>query len=164
LELWAATDVDGVVFRDDWGTEEGLAVSVEMWRDLFRPLYRDYCKILHDKDKFVFFQSAGNILDIFGELTKLGIDAIHSQMHLMDAERLAKRYRGRVTFWGEMDPQRMHTPGTADEFRKSVLSVRKAVDYGSGGVIAQCSWEPGVKLQTVAMFFEQWLIPLPMKV
>jgi uroporphyrinogen decarboxylase len=164
IELWAQTDVDGVVFRDDWGTPDGMLIAAEMWREIFRPFYREYCKILHAKDKFVFFQSDGNILDIFGDLAKSGIDAIHSQLHLMDVERLAKRFRGRVTFWGEMDRKRMHNPGTPDEFRKTVLAIRKALDFGSGGVIAQCPWEPGVTIQTVAAYFEQWLAPLPMHV
>jgi hypothetical protein len=163
IETWAETDVDAVAFRDDWGTPEGLLITPEMWRDLFRPLYRDYCKILHAKDKFVFFHSDGNILDIFGDLSKVGIDAIHSQTHLMDIERLTKRFRGRVTFWGGMDCQRLHDPGAPEKFREAVLAVRKALDFGSGGVIAQCPWDPGIRLQTVAMFFEQWLVPLSMR-
>jgi len=162
IEIWAQSDVDGVMFRDDWATPEGMLIAPEMWRELFRPLYREYCKILHAKDKFVFFHSNGNILDIFGDLAKSGIDAIHSQIHLMDVERLAKRFRGRVTFWGEMDRQRLHNPGSPEEFRKAVLAIRRALDFGSGGVIAQCAWEPGVTIQTMVAFFEQWLVPLPM--
>ena len=164
IEFWARTEVDGVAFRDDWGMADGPSISAEMWRDVFRPLYRDYCKILHARDKFVFFHSDGGILDVFGDLVKVGIDAIHCQLHLMNVHRLAKRYRGRVTFWGGMDHQRLQNPGTAEEFRQAVLEVRRALDYGSGGVIAQCQWDPGVRLQTVAAFFEQWLVPLPMHV
>ncbi len=163
IEVWAETDVDGVAFRDDWGTPDGLLLAPEMWRELFRPLYREYCKILHAKDKFVFFHSDGNIGDIFGDLAKVGIDAIHSQIHLMDIERMTKRFRSRVTFWGEMDRQRLRNPGTPEEFREAVLTVRKALDFGGGGVIAQCQWDPGVCLQTVATFFEQWLVPLSMR-
>jgi len=162
LELWAETEVDGVMFRDDWGTNDGLLIAPEMWREIFRPLYREYCKILHEKDKFAFFHSEGNISDIFGDLVKIGIDAVHSQLYRMDFNRLVKRYRGRVTFWGEMDPQRLHNPGSPDEFREAVLLTRKALDFGGGGVIAQCQWDPGVKIQTIAAFFEQWLVPLPM--
>ncbi len=162
MELWAKTEVDGVMFRDNWASAEGLLIAPEMWRELFRPLYREYCSILRAHDKFVFFQSDGNIADIFGELIKVGVDAIHSELALMDFERLAKRYRGRVTFWGEGDRQRLRDPGSVEEFRQSVLSIRKALDFGAGGVIAQCQWEPGVRLQTIATFFEQWLIPLPM--
>jgi uroporphyrinogen decarboxylase len=164
LQSWAASEVDGVVIRDDWGTAEELLLPADLWRDLFRPLYREYCRILHAKDKFVFFRSEGNILDIVGDLVKTGIDAIHCQMHLMGVERLAKRYRGRVTFWGGIDRQQLCHPGSPEQFRDTVLAVRRALDFGCGGVIAQCQWDPGVRLQTVATFFEQWLVPLPMHV
>lgn len=161
LELWAATEVDGVAFRDDWGSVDGLLVTPEMWRELFRPMYRDYCNILHGKDKFVFFHSDGDISDIFGDLVKLDIDAIHSQLHLMNLGRLAKKYRGRVTFWGGIDHQQLQNPGKPEEFRETVLAVRRALDTGHGGVIAQCMWERDVRLQTITAFFEQWLLPIP---
>jgi hypothetical protein len=79
----------------------------------------------------------------------------------MDVDRMAKRYRGRVTFWGEMDRRKLQEPGSAEEFRKAVLAVRKSLDFGSGGVIAQCGWEPGMDIKTVAAFYEQWLVQVP---
>ncbi len=162
LELWGESEVDGVAFRDDWGSPDGLLAGEEVWRELFRPMYRDYCKILHAKDKFVFFHSAGDIADVFGDLVKLDVDAIRAELRLMKVERLAKRYRGRITFWGEIDRQQLQNPGTAEELRESVLALRKPLDFGQGGVIAQCAWEPGMRLQMVAALFEQWLVPLPM--
>jgi uroporphyrinogen decarboxylase len=162
LELWASTEVDGVAFRDDWASPDGLLISAEMWREMFRPMYREYCRILHAQDKFVFFHSDGDISDIFGDLAKLEIDAIHSQLHLMNVDRLAKKYRGRVTFWGGVDCQGLHSQGEVEQFLALAMSVRKALDYGQGGVIAQCLWNRGVRIQTIAAFFEQWLVPLPM--
>lgn len=164
MEMWAGTDVDGVVLADDWGTQEGLLVAPEIWRDLFRPLYREYCKILHAKDKFAFFHSDGKISEVFGELIRIGFDAINSQLFLMDIERLAKRYRGRVTFWGEIDRRQLLPFGTAEEIAEAVRRVRKALDFGSGGVIAQCQWGLNVPLRNIAAVFEQWMMPLPMHV
>ena len=129
LELWASTEVDGVAFRDDWGSPDGLLISPEMWRDLFRPMYRDYCKILHAHDKFVFFHSNGDISDIFGDLVKLDIDAIHSQLRLMNVERLAKRYRGRVTFWGEIDCQRSSESGRGQGVSRNVAGGSQGVGF-----------------------------------
>ncbi len=162
MEMWSNTEVDGVVLRDDWGTNDSLIISLEMWREILKPLYREYCKILHAKDKFVFFQSQGYVLDIISDLLKEGIDAIHLQLHLMDVEKLAKRYRGRVTFWGEIDPQGVLQSGNLAKVREAVLQIRRALDLGSGGVIAQCQWDPEVPLQVIAAVFEQWLLPLPM--
>jgi len=163
LRHWNETEVDGVLIADDWATPEGLLVAPEMWREIFRPLYREYCKILHEGDKFAFFHSKGNIRDIFGDLVKMEFDAINAQLHLMKFDRLVKRYRGQVTFWGgHPDNRLLHEPGTSEEFRQTVLATRRELDFGNGGVIAQCQWDSGVRLQTVASFFEQWLAPIPL--
>lgn len=164
LQMWAGTDVDGIVFRDDWGSEEGLWMPPELWRDLFKPLYKEYCDIIHGGDKFVFFHSAGDISDIFSDLVKIGVDAVNSQLCAMNVERLAKRFRGRVTFWGEIDHQHTLPSGTPEEVRKAVLRLRKALDFGSGGVIAQCRWGMDTPIRNIAAAFDQWMLPLPMHV
>jgi len=162
IELWAGTEVDGVAIGDDWGSPDSLRITPAMWREIFRPLYREYCHILHGKDKFVFFQSSGNISDIFGELVKIGVDAIHTEWATMSLDRLAKRFRGRVTFWGGIDRPQSLLGGTPQEIREAVHRVRRALDFGSGGVIAQCPWEAGVPIRNIAVVFEQWMLPLPM--
>jgi uroporphyrinogen decarboxylase len=162
MEMWSNTEVDGVAIRDDWGTDESLVISLEMWREIFKPLYRDYCKILHAKDKFVFFQSKGHMFDILSDLVKDGIDAVHVQLHLTDPEKIAKRFRGRVTFWGEIASPAVLRCGNPAEQREAILKIRRVLDFGAGGVIAQCQWDPDIPLQAIAAVFEQWLLPLPM--
>ncbi|MCC6125761.1 MAG: hypothetical protein IT426_12415 [Pirellulales bacterium] len=162
MEIWANSEVDGVAFRDDWGGDDSLLAAPEMWREMFKPLYRDYCNILHAKDKFAFFSSQGNIVDIFGDLIKIGVDAVHSQIQKLDAEKLAKKYRGRVTFWGELDFAALGAPDVS-RIEQGALKIRRALDYGSGGLIVQCRWTPDVSLHAVAALFEQWLTPLSMR-
>jgi uroporphyrinogen decarboxylase len=162
IEMWAGTEVDGVAIRDDWGALDSLRVPPAMWREVFRPLYREYCKILRAKDKFVFFQSDGNISDIFSDLVQIGVDAIHAQWGAMNLERLAKRFRGQVTFWGGLDEPRLLQGGSLEEIRQSAQRVRKILDYSNGGVIAQCPWESGASIRSLVAVFEQWLLPLPM--
>lgn len=164
MELWASTDVDGVAFLDDWGSQTALLVSPEMWRDLFKPLYREYCAILHAKDKFAFFHSDGFIEDIFGDLVEVGIDAINSQLFCMNIEGLAQQFRGKVTFWGEIDRQRLLPFARPADVRAGVQRVQRALDFGHGGVIAQCEWGLNVPLANIAAVFEQWQQPVPMHV
>ncbi len=162
MEMWAASDVDGVMIRDDWGAEDSLVIDPKIWREVFRPLYREYCRILQTRDKFVFFRTRGNISSIFGDLVRTGVDAIHATLKTMNIERLAKRYRGRVTFWGDIDTEETLSHGSPEQVRETVLQVRRALDFGSGGLIAQCEWGPKVPLQNVISVFEQWALPLPM--
>jgi len=164
LEAWATSDVDGVAFRDDWGSQSDLLVSPDLWREVFKPLYRDYCRVLHAHDKFAFFHSDGNISEIFGDLVEIGVDAIHCQLFCMDVERLARNYRGRITFWGEIDRHRTLPLGDSRAVRLAVQRVRAALDYGAGGVIAQCQWGTHVSFKNVAAVYDEWLRPLPMHI
>ena len=91
-EIWGTTEVDGVAFRDDWGTPDGRSGSAgDVARHSSARCTRNTVAFCTPHDKFVFFHSDGDISDIFGDLVKLEIDAIHSQLRLMNVERLAKR-------------------------------------------------------------------------
>ncbi len=162
IALWAETDVDGVVFMDDWGSEQGLLPSPQVFREVFKPLYREYCQVLRARDKFAFFHSGGNIEAIFEDLVEIGLDAIHAQLFSMDIQSLAARFRNRVTFWGDIDPQRILAQGTADDVKAAVRRVRAALDFGHGELIAQCQWDRNTPFRNIAAAMEQWLAPMPM--
>ena len=157
LELWIKTDVDGISFMDDWGAQRHLLISPKQWRSLFKPLYKDYCDLIHSAGKFVFFHSDGYIADIYPDLIEIGVDAINSQLFCMDIEALGRRFKGQITFWGEIDRQQVLPFGTLEEVREAVRRVRAVLDDGQGGVIAQCEWGNDVSAETVRAVFEAWL-------
>jgi uroporphyrinogen decarboxylase len=161
LGLWLETDVDHVQFMDDWGTQDALLISPAMWRSVFRPLYRDYCDLAHAHGKFIFFHSDGHIEAIYPDLIEIGVDAVNSQLFCMDIEGLAARYKGKITFWGEIDRQHVLPFGTVDEVRQAVRRVRRALDDGTGGVIAECEWGKNNPPENIAAVFETWEEPLP---
>lgn len=160
MEMWAKTDVDGVSFMDDWGAQKGLLISPDMWRSIFKPMYADYCSILHNAGKHVFFHSDGNISAIYPDLIEIGIDAVNSQLFSMDIEDLGRNYKGEITFWGEIDRQHILPFGTVEDVRNAVRRVRKALDDGTGGVIAQCEWGNDVTRENIEAVFETWMEPL----
>jgi len=156
LEMWARTDVEAVSFMDDWGSQTALLISPAMWRGIFKPLYKDYCDILHGAGKYVFFHSDGFISDIYPDLIEIGVDAINSQLFCMDIESLGEKYAGKITFWGEIDRQHVLPFGSTEEVRDAVRRVRKALDRGNGGVIAQCEWGVGTPSENIAAVFDEW--------
>ena len=155
LELWAKTGVDGLWFMDDWGSQNALLVSPELWRKLFKPLYRDYVEIAHQAGKYMFFHSDGYILDIFPDLIEVGVDAINSQIFCMGVENLGKQFAGQITFWGEIDRQYILPRGSAEEVVDAVKLVQDCL-YRNGGVIAQCEFGAGPKPENVHLVFETW--------
>ena len=160
LERWCATAVDGIGWMDDWGSMRGLLISPETWREVFKPLYAEYCRVVHAAGKFTFFHSDGNIEAIIPDLVEIGIDALNAQLFCMDIEGLARRHRGQITFWGELDRQTTLPFGTPQEVRRDVHRVRRALDTGAGGVIAELEWGNDVPMENVIAAFEAWEEPL----
>jgi uroporphyrinogen decarboxylase len=159
LELLAHVSADAVQFKDDWGSETSLLISPQQWRRLFKPLYAEYCRIIHDAGKFVFFHSDGHISSIYADLIEVGVDAINSQLFCMDIEGLATQHKGSITFWGEID-RRLLAFGSPADVRAAVQRVRRALDDGQGGVIAQLEWGNDTPRANVEAAFEAWLIRL----
>lgn len=154
LEAWAQTDVDALFIQDDWGTQISLLISPELWREIFKPLYRDYVAIARKYNKKMFMHSDGYILDIIPDLIEIGIDALNSQIFCMGMEKL-EQFRGKITFWGEIDRQHVLAFGSDKDVEEAVTSV-KAHLWQNGGCIAQCDFGVGVKAENVFKVFETW--------
>ena len=157
VAFWAGSNVDGVFLMDDWGANNSLLINPEVWRAVFKPLYRDYCDAIHAAGKYVFFHSDGNIEAIFGDLVEIGVDVLNSQLFRMNIEDLAVRYIGKITFWGEIDRQFVLPFGTPDDVQAAVRRVRNALDDGTGGVIAQCEWGKDNPKANIEAVFQAWL-------
>jgi uroporphyrinogen decarboxylase len=155
LDLWARTEVDGLLFSDDWGGQYSLLISPALWRELFKPLYREYVEIAHRSGKAMFMHSDGYIMDIIPDLVEIGVDALNSQIFCMDIESLGRLFRGKITFWGEIDRQHILPYGTPEEVRAAVRRVWSSL-YDHGGVIAQCEFGIGARPENVRLVFETW--------
>lgn len=161
VSRWTKLDCDAICFYDDWGSQRGLLISPAQWRKIFKPLYREYFQMVHKAGKKVFYHSDGNIVDLYEEFIEVGVDAINSQLFCMDIEEIARRFKGRIAFWGEIDRQRTLPFGTPADVYRDVARVRRSLDDGRGGVIAQCSWEVRDPPENIAAVYEAWEMPLP---
>jgi len=159
MELWAETDVDMVGWMDDWGSQDSLLISPAMWREIFKPLYKDYADILHAKGKYIQFHSDGFIEPIYPDLIELGVHSVHSQLFCMDVEGVGEKYRGKITFHGDFDRQYLLPFGTVEEVCEGVRRVRRALDRNQGGVVASCVWGLKDPFENVAAVFEEWEKP-----
>ncbi len=157
MEMLVKTDIDGISFMDDWGAQTALLISPALWREFYKPLYRDYCDIIHAAGKHVWFHSDGHIEAIYPDLIEIGVDAVNSQLFCMDIEGLAAKYKGKITFWGEIDRQWILPRGTVEDVRAAVRRVRRALDDGTGGVIAECEWGVYDPQENIEAVFETWL-------
>ena len=154
-ELWCRnTDIDGFFVMDDWGTQKALLINPRMWVKYFKPMYRDYADIAHKYGKKMFFHSDGYTLDIIPHLVELGYDAVNLQIFCIGIDRIAG-FRGKITFWGEIDRQHLLPHGTKSDIDAAVRKVHSAI-WKNGGAIAQCEFGAGANPANVRQVFKSW--------
>ena len=156
VELWSSTDIDGIWFMDDWGSQRQLLIPPRIWRDMFKPMYRDYCDVAHKNGKYALMHSDGYIAEIYEDLIAVGVDAINSQIFCMDMGDLQKRAKGKISFWGEIDRQQVLPSKDPEVGREAVRKVAKHFYDPSGGIIAQFELGAGANPQTALAIYEEW--------
>lgn len=135
LKRWLATDVDGIVFSDDWGTQISTLISPVKFRTLFLPLYRELMGRIKAAGKYVFMHSDGHIINFMQDLIDAGVDAFNVQVWCMDIEELSRRFKGKVTFWGELNRQKELPFGKPEDIRKCVEKMKELFMVNGGGLI-----------------------------
>ena len=156
IEFWAGTDVDGISFMDDWGSQQALLIPPPIWRDVFKPLYRDYVEAIHASGKFALMHSDGCIQEVFPDLVEIGVDAVNSQLFVMDMAELARVAKGRLTFWGEIDRQHVLPARDPQVGRDAVRKVAEHLYDPSGGIWAQFEMTPGSNPEVAMAIFDEW--------
>lgn len=155
VEVWASTEVDAIALMDDWGTQQGLITSPEVFRQIFLPMYRDYAEVARHHGKYLFMHSDGQITDIMPDLIELGVDALNAQIFCMGIKELGEKFGGRLTFWGEIDRQNLLPYGSREDIQKAVYEIWLHM-YRNGGVIGQCEFGLEANPENVFAVYETW--------
>ncbi len=156
LEFWMTTDVDAIAIFDDWGSQNTLLIPPAIWRDLFKPLYHEYCDLAHAHGKFAFMHSDGCITEIYPDLVEIGVDALNSQLACMDLRELAGIAKSNMTFWGEVDRQHVLCADDPDIARREVRRIAETLYDPAGGIIAQLEFGAGATPAAVVAVFDEW--------
>ena len=98
--------------------------------------------------------SDGNTLQIIPHLIEIGLDAINAQIFCIGIDKLAQ-FKGKITFWGEIDRQHLLPYATQSEIEDAVKKVFNTL-WDNGGCIAQCEFGPGAMPENVYKVFETW--------
>ena len=135
VEIWLGYGVDGLFFRDDWGTQQELMIHPRVWREIFKPSYKRLFDAVHAGGKHVFFHSDGVIQDIVPDLIEIGADALNAQIPCMNGDELARKFGSRLCFVAGADRQHWLPFGTSKEVEAHCLALADAFGWNNGGYI-----------------------------
>lgn len=125
-------DVDFLMMHDDWGSQQNMFFSPEMWRKYFKEPERRMVKRCQELGMHYMHHSCGYITPIVDDLVEIGVESWHSVSPVNDLKGLKERHGNRLIFAGGVDPQVTDTGhATEEEIR---AEVRRVIDtLGKGG-------------------------------
>ena len=127
---------DGVAFYDDWGTQQSLMVSPDLWRSFFKHRYREQFDLAHKLGLDVYFHSCGYYYEIIPDLLEIGVDILNiSQPNLYDIGSLGRVFAGDVCFLCPVSYQTTSISGTEEDIFRAVASMLSNLATPDGGFI-----------------------------
>lgn len=124
----AGEEVDGSFVGNDFGTQLDLICGPSQFDEFIMPWLRRFVEQAHAHGHHALIHSCGAIHKVIDRLIDAGVDCLHPLQALadgMDAETLARDFKGRIAFMGGVDTQDLLINGTPDDVKAEVRRLTR---------------------------------------
>jgi uroporphyrinogen decarboxylase len=144
IRNYAAAGEDCIIFSEDWGTQNQLLISLQLWYEEFFGRFQKLCSIAHQCGIKVFMHSCGQIGAVIPGLMKAGVDVLQlNQPDLHGIETLAGyQQQDKITFWCPVDIQKALQTQNEKIIRAKAKELLDKLWKGKGGFIAGYYLDP----------------------
>lgn len=147
--------IEWFVFGDDWGTQNGLLISPEIFREFYKPRIAKLIEQIHNSNRYVIYHSCGKVEQLFDDLVECGIDGFWHQIGLYDMEAFAKKaFDANVMLYLHMDRQTLIPKGTPEDIRRTVKKYAKLHKSLGGGAMFYIEIENDAPFENVVTLIE----------
>ncbi len=150
--------IDIMHITDDFGTQNGLMISIEMFEKYFEKQYQRFIKLLKDHNVKVFHHDDGAIMLIIPKMVDLGIDILNPiQWHLpgMDLHKLKQSFGKQICFHGGIDNQYVLPFGNITDVKNEVITCLETLaNDKTGYILAPChSIQPNTPIENIKAMY-----------
>jgi uroporphyrinogen decarboxylase len=135
---FAAYEPDIVTTMDDFGMQDRLAVSPQMWREFFKPRLKrfiDFYKAEVGPGVIFEHHSCGHVMPILEDLIEIGVNILNPiQSTANDLAQMRRRTSRQLVLAGGICGQQVLPFGTPDEVRAEVFAKLDLLWEGGGYV------------------------------
>ncbi len=147
--------LDGIHFRDDWGTQQTLMIRPELWRAFFKPAYARLFGLARDAGKHVWFHSDGAIAAIVPDLIEIGVQVLNPQVDVIGRIKLATLSANRICIEADIDRQWTLPYGRPEDVRAAVRADMRAFGGPAGGYIGRGEAAGDVPLENLEALMDE---------
>jgi len=152
--------VDIIKFGDDLGTTNGPFISVEMYREFFKPRHKMLCDYVKaNSSMHTMLHCCGGIYELIPELIDVGFEILNPvQINAVNMEpwRLKKEFGHDITFWGGgCDTKSILNRATPQQVKDHVKHNLEVFSVGGGFVFNTVhNIMPDVPPENIVAMFE----------
>lgn len=133
---------DILVMHDDYGSNAGMFMSPEVWRQLIKPHLQRVIDCITEAGVMYEHHCCGYFAPILGEIADMGATATNTMHVSNNPAQLKKEIGHKMTFFGGFDTQYMDSPNTTEE------QIRACVDKTIDELAPGGSWVAMATLKT----------------
>ncbi len=127
--------IDIVLTGDDFGAQEGLLLSADMWRRFIKPGFTDYIDLIKHRKAAAMHHSCGSVIDIIPDIIESGLDILQSiqpEARGMSLANLKKKFAKDICFQGGVSIQKTMPFGSPADIRREVSRIADVVKPDGG--------------------------------
>jgi uroporphyrinogen decarboxylase len=151
--------IDIAVTAGDIGQQDGLLISMPLWKDLVKPHYVRLNKILHSFGVKIWYHTDGAVMDALDSLIDIGIDILNPlqfDAKGMNPDILKEKYGDKLCFHGGVSVQSTLPFGTSNEVREEVRQRIKVLGKGGGYILGPShAIQGGTPPENIMAFLEE---------
>lgn len=143
--------------HDDYGTQQSLLFSMDMWTKFFEKNTRKLVDLAHSYGAFFQQHSCGAVEPIIPKLIECGVDSLEPIQKVvgMDADELVKKYGGKISFHGGVDTQGILPRGTKQEVLQETERLIQTFGKTNGYILmASQGFEDDVPIENIEAVYE----------
>ena len=128
---------DKIQFHDDYGEARNTFMSLEVWREIFKPRLKRIIEAVQGEGMLYEHHSCGYIATLVEDFIELGIDALNPLQVQNDPYELKKKHAKELCFVGGFDNQGiLDRPGVTYEERVQEIRYRIELMAPGGSWVA----------------------------
>jgi uroporphyrinogen decarboxylase len=155
IDRWIELQPDFIWLHGDFGTQNGLLFSPEIFRKYLKPAYKTMFSRCREAGVHVWYSCDGNILDVVDDLIECGVSIHDPQVAPNGIDGIEKHYKGRMCPAVDIDEQ-MLPFFSPKELGAQVKEVISRIGSNDGGLMLFFCPSADVPMENIEAFFKAW--------
>lgn len=151
--------IDIVYTYDDVGTQQGLFVSPEHYREYIRPHHVRLNKVLKEYGVAIMYHSCGAIMPLINDILSIPIDILNPLQPYaegMDQRKIKKMYGDRVIFHGGIDIQHLLRMKDRDRLVEELKETVSILGEEGGYIMSSTHYlQADIPLENILLLYKE---------